>query len=86
MPSNHQLTGLEEANIMRATRVIVLCVHLGLVAGCTGESVYGNIYEGLKVREAIVHPSAEQKPAEKSISYQRYETERKELLESDDKN
>jgi hypothetical protein len=76
---------VKEENIMRTTLVIVLCSHLGLVTGCTGEHVYGNIYEGLRVREAIVHPSAEQKPTEKSISYQGYETERKKLLDSDDK-
>lgn len=70
---------------MRATLVIVLYLHLGLLAGCTSEGVYGNIYEGLKIRESIVHPSAEQKPADKFISYQGYETERKKLLESDDK-
>ncbi|MDD5113123.1 MAG: hypothetical protein PHC94_03830 [Methylobacter sp.] len=71
---------------MRIVVIIVLCANLGLLAGCTNsEGVYGNIYEGFKIREAIVHPTAEQKPAEKSISYQGYEAERKKLLESDDK-
>jgi hypothetical protein len=70
---------------MRSEVTILLCAHLGLLAGCTNsEGVYGNIYEGLKIREAIVHPSAEQKPVEKPISYQRYEAERKKLLESSD--
>ncbi|MBK6617261.1 MAG: hypothetical protein WAT53_00025 [Nitrosomonas sp.] len=44
----------------------------------------GNVYEGLKAREAIVHPSLEQKPAEKSMSYQKYKAEREKLLESSD--
>ena len=71
---------------MRTVVTIVLCAHLGLLAGCANsERVYGNLYEGLKTREAIVHPSAEQKPAEKSVSYQEYEAERKKLLESNDK-
>jgi hypothetical protein len=71
---------------MRAAITIVLCVHLGLLAGCANsERYYGNIYEGLKAREAIVHPSIEQKPAEKSMSYQEYEAERKKLLEGNDK-
>ncbi|MHB8921761.1 MAG: hypothetical protein ACYC3N_12165 [Halothiobacillus sp.] len=71
---------------MRAAIAIVLCAHLGLLAGCANsERYYGNVYEGLKTREAIVHPLAEQKPAEKSMSYQEYEAERKKLLEGNDK-
>jgi len=71
---------------MRTVATIVLCAHLGLLAGCANsERVYGSIYEGLKAREAIVHPSAEQNLAEKSMSYQEYEAERKKLLESNDK-
>lgn len=69
---------------MRAAIAIALCVHL--LAGCANsEHYYGNIYEGLKTREAIVHPSVEQNPAEKFMSYQEYEAERKKLLESNDK-
>lgn len=68
------------------TLTIALCAHLGLLAGCaSSERVYGNIYEGLKTREKIVHPSLEQRPPEKSMSYQEYEAERKKLLESADK-
>lgn len=71
---------------MGAVIAIALCAHLGLLAGCANsENVYGNIYEGLRTREAIVHPSLEQKPPEKSTSYQEYEAERKKLLESNDK-
>ena len=71
---------------MRTVLIIALCTYLSLLAGCaSNERIYGNIYEGLKTREAIVHPSAEQKPLEKSMSYQEYEAERKRLLESNDK-
>ena len=71
---------------MRAAIAIVVCAHLGLLAGCANsERYYGNVYEGLKTREAFVHPSVEQKPAEKSMSYQDYEAERKKLLESNGK-
>jgi hypothetical protein len=71
---------------MRAVIAIALCPHLGLLAGCANsERYYGNVYEGLKARGAIIHPSVEQKPAEKSMSYQEYETGRKKLLESNAK-
>jgi len=68
---------------MRTILTIALCAVLSLLAGCaSSEIVYGNIYEGLKTREQIVDPSVEQKPSEKSMSYQEYEAERKKLLES----
>lgn len=68
---------------MRTVLAIALCAYLSLLAGCASrERVYDNIYEGLKTREAIVHAPVEQRPAEKSISYQEYGTERKKLLES----
>lgn len=71
---------------MRSEVTILLYAHLGLLAGCANsKGVYGNIYEGLKIREAIVHPSAEQKPVEKPMSYQEYEAERQKLLKSGDK-
>ena len=71
---------------MRRVFTITLGAHLSLLAGCAGiERIHGNIYEGLKTREAIVHPSSEQEPPEKSMSYQEYELERKKLLERDDK-
>ena len=71
---------------MRATIAIALLAHLALLAGCaSSERIYGNIYEGLKTRNAIINPSTEQKPAEKSMSYQEYDAERKKLLESNDK-
>lgn len=71
---------------MRTLITITLCAHIGLLAGCANnERVHGNIYEGLKTREAIVHPSAEQDTPEKSMSYQEYELERKKVLESNDK-
>lgn len=71
---------------MRTAIAIVLCVHLGLLSGCAiSERYYGNVYEGLKTRESIVRPSVEQKSADKFMSYQEYEAERKKLLESNDK-
>ena len=71
---------------MRTVLVIVLCIQLGVLAGCaSSERVYDNIYEGLKGRDAIIYPQVEQKPAEKSMSYQEYEAERGRLLESKDK-
>jgi hypothetical protein len=71
---------------MHTAIIIVLHAYLGLLVGCANsERYYGNVYEGLKTREAIVHPSVEQKPAEKSMSYQEYEAGRKKLLESNDK-
>lgn len=71
---------------MRAAIAFILCAQLGLLAGCAHtERYYGNVYEGLKAREATVHPSVAQKPAEKSMSYQEYEAERKKLLESNGK-
>ena len=55
---------------MRTAIAITLCTHLGLLTGCANsERFYGNIYESLKLREAIVHPSVGHKPAEKSMSY-----------------
>lgn len=68
---------------MRASLAIVFCA---LIAGCAdSKPYYGNVYEGLKTRDALLHPSVGQKPAAKSMSYQEYEAERKRLLESDDK-
>lgn len=65
---------------MRAATAIAICAQLGLLAGCANsESIYGNIYEELRAREAMVHPSSE--PAGKSMSYQDYDAERKKLLE-----
>lgn len=71
---------------MRTALTIALCVNLSLLAGCASrERVYGGIYEGLRIRQAIVHPSTEQGPHERTMSYQEYEAERKKLLESNDK-
>ena len=71
---------------MRIAMVFAFCSQIMLLAGCADrERVYGNIYEGLKTREAIVHPSLEQKPAGKSMSYEEYEAERRKLLENHDR-
>ena len=70
---------------MRRVHAITCCAALVLIAGCADrDRVYGSIYEGLKTRKAIVHPSTEQKPAEKSVSYPEYEAERKKLLGNGD--
>lgn len=70
---------------MRTILIVAICMYLSLLTGCaSSERIYGNIYEGLKTREQIVHPSVEQKPPEKFMSFQEYETERKKLLERTD--
>jgi hypothetical protein len=70
---------------MRTLPTIALGIPLALLSGCANsERVYENVYEGLKAREAAVHPSTEQEPPEKSMSYQEYEAERKKLLNSKD--
>lgn len=67
---------------MQTVLNIALCIPLALLVGCANnERVYGNIYEGLKSREAIIHPATEQKSPETSMSYQEYEAERKRLQE-----
>jgi hypothetical protein len=59
---------------MRAAVIIALCALLALLAICANcERVNGNIDEGPETRGAIVHPSSEQKPSVKSMSYQVYE-------------
>jgi hypothetical protein len=58
---------------MRIAVIIALCA-LALLAICANcERANGNIDEGSKTRGAIVHPSPEQKPSEKSMSHQVYE-------------
>ncbi len=76
----------QQESHVRTASIIILYTCISLLAGCaSSERVYGNIYEGLKTRETIVHPSVEPGPPEKSMSYQEYEAERKKLLESDNK-
>jgi outer membrane lipoprotein SlyB len=70
---------------MRAAIIVSLCTALGLVAGCANsEHYYDNVYEGLKTREAMVHPSVEPISAEKPLSYHEYKAERNKLLESNE--
>lgn len=70
--------------MMRTVIIGVLCLSLGFLAGCANvDRYFGNVYEGLRAGEAIAHPSLEQKSVEKPMSYQKYEAERKKLLESD---
>lgn len=59
---------------MRVAVIIALCALLALIAICTNcEHANGSIDEGSKTRGAIVRPSSEQNPSEKSMSYQVYE-------------
>ncbi|HXM83028.1 MAG TPA: hypothetical protein VN929_14000 [Burkholderiales bacterium] len=62
---------------------VVLCFAFLLVTGCANPEQH--IYEGLKARESMVHPSLEPTPGEKSMSYSEYEAERKRLLEGEGK-
>jgi hypothetical protein len=51
-----------------------------IVAGCAGADGYQrNVYEGLKIREAILNPSADRPMNQQGLSYDQYETERKKL-------
>lgn len=71
---------------MPAAIAIFLGAVLGLSAGCTdSERIRDNVYEGLQTRERMVHPSVEQSPAEKPLSYPEYEAERKKLLENSER-
>lgn len=68
---------------MRNVLAIILLAHLASLAGCTNsERTRASIYEGLKARERFVEPQLEQRPDEKPIIYQEYDTERKKLLEN----
>lgn len=68
---------------MRTFIAIVLFAQLGFITGCANkETAYANIYEGLRTRNAILNPAADQKPGEKPMSYQEYEAERTKLLET----
>jgi hypothetical protein len=68
---------------MRTVFAIIFFTLLYLLAGCTNsERTRASIFEGLKAREGFVEPQLEQRPDEKSITYQEYETERKKLLDN----
>lgn len=59
---------------MRCAVIIGLCALLALFAICANcERVNSNIDEGSKTGGTIVHPSSEQQPSEKSMSYQVHE-------------
>ena len=55
---------------------------LAVIAGCTKERIYENIYDGLQKREEIVHPSDEP-TIDKQQSYEAYKRERAESLKKD---
>lgn len=53
-----------------------------LLAGCAdGNWFYRAMFEGMKKRESIANPQRETKPGEPSVSYDKYEEERKKLKE-----
>jgi len=55
------------------------------LAGCAdGNWFYRGMFEGLKKRESIANPRMETKPGEPSVSYDKYEAERKKLNEKED--
>jgi hypothetical protein len=64
-------------------RYLLLIVLLGLIGCADSDAAYRNMYEGLKKREEIVNPTAQNKPAEPSMSYDKYDAERKKLLDKD---
>ncbi len=71
---------------MRTAAAIVLWLFIVVLTGCSDRGrLYGNIYEGLRVRDAYAHPSLEREPAERGMSYPEYEAERRKLLESDNR-
>jgi len=53
----------------------LLLLAAGLVAGCSA----GNVYEGVRHREAVKNTPPEPAPASRLPSYQDYEAERKKL-------
>ena len=64
-------------------KYLLLIGLLGLIGCANRDAAYRNMYEGLKKREGIVNPAAQNKPAEPSISYDKYDAERKKLLDKD---
>lgn len=77
------LIGLRKGGIMYLKPIIILCVVVLTACTHTG-SIYNNLYDGLSLREALVHPSAEAKLSEQSIGYHRYAYERDKLLHRND--
>ncbi len=59
--------------------VLLLLVAAG--GGCSRRQIYENAYEGLKARQRLTDPADDGRPAEENVPYDRYERERKELLE-----
>ena len=56
-------------------RMALLLLAAGLLAGCSA----GNVYEGVKQREAVKNTPPEPASASRLPSYQDYEAERKKL-------
>lgn len=85
MPLNFKLARRKLRSAPGSQLRFILFAPLMFLSGCaSNEPLYGHIYEGLRMRETIVHP-LEPKPPEKSMSYQEYQVERKKLLEGNDK-
>ncbi|MDH4233878.1 MAG: hypothetical protein OEV15_01910 [Gallionella sp.] len=60
----------------------VFMLGMVLLTGCAdGNWFYRGMFEGLKQRESIANPRRETNPAEPSVSYDKYEAERKKLNE-----
>jgi hypothetical protein len=75
---------VSKGDTMRIAAAIMLWISIVVLAGCSDRGrLYGNIYEGIKAREANVHPSLEREPVEQNMSYPEYEAERQRLREND---
>lgn len=68
---------------MKVSYLVFSSLFVLLLAGCARESVYENMYQGMKNREQIVHPSDEPIPQERQ-SYQAYKREREKSLREDE--
>ncbi len=67
----------------KKSQVIGLVLLLLVVAcgGCSRRQIYQSAYEGLKARQRLTDPADDGRPAEEDVSYDRYERERREILE-----
>lgn len=64
-------------------RYLLLICLFGLIGCADRDAAYRNMYEGLKKREETVNSTAQSTSAEPSMSYDKYEAERKKLLDKD---
>lgn len=68
---------------MRGVSVPACCLLLIGLIGCQKKQVYEGVYEGLHMREEVVHPADDPVPSDKQ-SYDAYMRERKKALEEKD--